>query len=192
MLKRPIWMVRGQDYTWKKETQLGGPSELELTMLEKLTELGSTCTPKLLDYHCERQIEGDYVPKGFILYMLIEKLPGQNLMNSGELPKLGLHSVLRYVYVFCYMFVLCTITIITDDNDTTVSFSCWDATISTLTHAISSGIAKTKERTSYQLCSMIISAISNSNSRCIIDMKSVLPQIPREPQTSCTIRYLVY
>lgn len=73
-----------EDYTWKEKTQLGDLSEKELRNLKRLTRLGSTCTPELLDYFCEQQAEGDYVPKGFTLYMVMEKIPGRSLMNFGH------------------------------------------------------------------------------------------------------------
>lgn len=79
-------MDRNKDYTWVKETELGDYAGIELRNLEMLTLLESTCTPKLLDHFCERQAEDNYVPNGFILYMLLEKIPGRNLMNFLELP----------------------------------------------------------------------------------------------------------
>lgn len=73
------------DYTWKKPVGLGDHAEMELTYLNHLTEHGSTCTPKLIDYQLEPQGETDYVPGGFKLYTLMEKVPGRNLVNFGEL-----------------------------------------------------------------------------------------------------------
>ena len=69
-----------------RQTELGDYAGIELRNLEMLTLLESTCTPKLLDHFCERQAKDNYVPNGFIIYMLMEKIPGRNLMNFGELP----------------------------------------------------------------------------------------------------------
>jgi hypothetical protein len=58
---------------------------MELNYLNHATKKGSTCTPRLIDYQPEAQSETDYVPNGFKLYILMEKVPGRNLVNFGEL-----------------------------------------------------------------------------------------------------------
>lgn len=58
---------------------------MELNYLLHVTKHGSTCTPKLIDYAIESQGETDSVPGGFRLYILMEKIPGRNLVNFGEL-----------------------------------------------------------------------------------------------------------
>lgn len=74
------------DYSCKKSGKLGIWATFELHNLQQLTELGCSCTPKLLDFRIDYQIKGDNVPGGFILYLLIEKVPGRNLLNFGSLP----------------------------------------------------------------------------------------------------------
>ncbi|KAJ9294033.1 hypothetical protein DTO271G3_7161 [Paecilomyces variotii] len=53
----------------------------EIDILEQLTEKGCSCTPKLLDYRITRQTKDQYVPGGYIAFILMEKLPGRNLNN---------------------------------------------------------------------------------------------------------------
>lgn len=105
-------MDRDKDYTWNEKTQLGDLSEVELLNLKKFTLLESTCTPKLLDHFCERQADDNYVPNGFILYMLLEKIPGRNLMNFLELPieerdeiRIAFTLAIRYV-IYCHLMLL--------------------------------------------------------------------------------------
>ncbi|KAK2755100.1 hypothetical protein FQN54_006629 [Arachnomyces sp. PD_36] len=73
------------DYTLKEPYRLGDYAEMELDYLNHATKKGSTCTPKLIDFHPEVQSESDCVPNGFLLYILMEKVPGRNLVNFGEL-----------------------------------------------------------------------------------------------------------
>ncbi|KAK2803492.1 hypothetical protein FQN50_006927 [Emmonsiellopsis sp. PD_5] len=61
-------------------------SGFELYNHEKLTELGCTCTPKLLDSAVFKQNDHCPVPNGFIHYLIMEKVPGRNLVNFGDLP----------------------------------------------------------------------------------------------------------
>lgn len=58
---------------------------MELNYLHHLTKSRCSCTPKLIDYQIEVQDETDPVPGGFRLYILMEKIPGRNLVNFGEL-----------------------------------------------------------------------------------------------------------
>ncbi|OJD14089.1 hypothetical protein AJ78_05535 [Emergomyces pasteurianus Ep9510] len=51
----------------------------EFYHLRELTESGATCTPKLIDYIYELQSEEDIVTGGFLLYILMEKVPGIDL-----------------------------------------------------------------------------------------------------------------
>ncbi|KKZ67667.1 hypothetical protein EMCG_06727 [[Emmonsia] crescens] len=57
----------------------------EYKTITSLTKNGCTCTPKLMNYLIERQSEEDAVPGGFVVYMLMEKLPGRNLRNFDKL-----------------------------------------------------------------------------------------------------------
>ena len=75
-----------EDYSWKEEYKFGDTAEMELLILRELTKRGSTCTPRLIDWKHHRQSEDDYVPNGFRMFILMEKIPGRNLMNWSELP----------------------------------------------------------------------------------------------------------
>jgi hypothetical protein len=74
------------DYSCKKPGKLGIWATFEFYNLQRLTEIGCSCTPKLLDFRIDYQIEGDNVPGGFVLYLLMEKVSGRNLLNFGSLP----------------------------------------------------------------------------------------------------------
>ncbi|KAK2768798.1 hypothetical protein FQN54_000654 [Arachnomyces sp. PD_36] len=87
--------------------KLGDHAEVELNYLRYLTEKNCTCTPKLIDYEIEAQGKNDNVPGGFRLYILMEKVPGRNLMNFGELEMAERDQVriafAKALYEFCDM-----------------------------------------------------------------------------------------
>lgn len=58
----------------------------EIRILKGLTEHGCSCTPKLLDYCIVDQTDDEYVPGGYIVLVLMEKLPGRNLTNFPMFP----------------------------------------------------------------------------------------------------------
>ncbi|EEP82855.1 predicted protein [Uncinocarpus reesii 1704] len=60
--------------------------DVEMANLRKLAELGCTCTPKVLDTSFYVQHEQDPVPGGFAAICVLEKLPGHDLSNFGDLP----------------------------------------------------------------------------------------------------------
>ncbi|KAL2011096.1 hypothetical protein VTN00DRAFT_3814 [Thermoascus crustaceus] len=60
----------------------GEEASRETYNLQKLTEGGCSSTPKLIDYEIFRQGEHDPVPGGYIVFILMEKVPGQNLENT--------------------------------------------------------------------------------------------------------------
>lgn len=66
--------------------KLGDYAQMELQNLYKLTKAGCTCTPKLIEFMIESQDEDDCVPDGFKLYILMEKVPGRNLLNFDKFP----------------------------------------------------------------------------------------------------------
>ncbi|KAK2760274.1 hypothetical protein FQN54_002342 [Arachnomyces sp. PD_36] len=76
---------RYDDYTWKGPLEFGDHAEEELSYLNHATKHGCTATPKLIDHQFEAQGKTDHVPSGFRLYILMEKIPGRNLVNFGEL-----------------------------------------------------------------------------------------------------------
>ncbi|EZF31048.1 hypothetical protein H109_06693 [Trichophyton interdigitale MR816] len=60
---------------------------MEVFNLKELTEVGSTCTPKLLDHgFYEQTRKNDPLPGGFMVFIVMERLPGRNLQNFNELP----------------------------------------------------------------------------------------------------------
>ncbi|EZG07122.1 hypothetical protein H106_03454 [Trichophyton rubrum CBS 735.88] len=60
---------------------------MEVFNLKELTEAGSTCTPKLLDHgFYEQTRKNDPLPGGFMVFIVMERLPGRNLQNFNELP----------------------------------------------------------------------------------------------------------
>ena len=61
-------------------------SQNELTNFKRLTELKSSCTPKLLAYTETTQPDDFLVPGGFLAVIIMEKIPGRNLSNFRELP----------------------------------------------------------------------------------------------------------
>ncbi|EEQ30712.1 hypothetical protein McanMca71_000602 [Microsporum canis] len=59
----------------------------EVLNLKELTERGSTCTPKLLDLGLfEQTRKEDPLPGGFMTFIVMERLPGRNLVNFDLLP----------------------------------------------------------------------------------------------------------
>lgn len=81
----PSWDSDG-DYSELKSTKISTWANHELNVLEDLTERGSSCTPKLLDYALEAQRENEHVPGGYIVFILMERLPGRNLTNFDTFP----------------------------------------------------------------------------------------------------------
>ena len=53
----------------------------ELDNLPTLTQRGSQCTPELIDYVIGKQDAHGYVPGGYVVIILMEKVPGRNLDN---------------------------------------------------------------------------------------------------------------
>ncbi|KAL2376021.1 hypothetical protein RJZ90_007778, partial [Blastomyces dermatitidis] len=53
----------------------------EIDGLRDLMEKGCTSTPRFIDYLLKRQSDEDIFPGGFILYIVMEKVPGFNLRN---------------------------------------------------------------------------------------------------------------
>ena len=78
-------------------------AETELRALKRLTDLGCKATPKLLDYKVELQTKDDMFEGSYALYVLMEKVPGHNLHNFGQLSmaerneaRIGFGVALRY------------------------------------------------------------------------------------------------
>ncbi|KAL1857245.1 hypothetical protein Plec18167_004722 [Paecilomyces lecythidis] len=69
------------DYSKLKETEICWMGDHEIDVLQQLTEAGCSCTPKLIDHVIVAQSQDEYVPGGYIAFILMEKLPGRNLEN---------------------------------------------------------------------------------------------------------------
>lgn len=78
-------MDPSDDHTWREPFEIGDYADMELKHLLRLTEAGCSCTPGVIDHRLEAQIKTDHVPGGFKFYLLMEKVPGRNLVNFGEL-----------------------------------------------------------------------------------------------------------
>ncbi|KAK2810537.1 hypothetical protein FQN50_002794 [Emmonsiellopsis sp. PD_5] len=83
---------------------------LEFYNHDRLTKLGCTCIPKLLDSARLVQKEGDPLPGGFISLLVMERLPGRNLVNFADLPmsernqiRLAFARSIREFYTFRFM-----------------------------------------------------------------------------------------
>ncbi|KAK2754214.1 hypothetical protein FQN54_007093 [Arachnomyces sp. PD_36] len=77
---------------------------------DTLTKLGCTCTPKLLDYVLVRQNERHPLPGGFLFFLIMERVPGRNLVNFADLPmsernqvRLAFAKAIREFYALRFM-----------------------------------------------------------------------------------------
>jgi hypothetical protein len=78
--------IEPDDLAHTKPCKHGVSASYEFYNLRRLSRLGCSSTPKLLDYQLASQSQNDYVPGGFIVYLLMEKVPGRNLVNFPDLP----------------------------------------------------------------------------------------------------------
>ncbi|RJE21038.1 hypothetical protein PHISCL_06633 [Aspergillus sclerotialis] len=58
----------------------------EINNLNTLTGRGTQCTPELIDYVLGKQDPHGYVPGGYVVIILMEKVPGRNLANFHTFP----------------------------------------------------------------------------------------------------------
>ena len=82
-------------------------SHVELNALKKLTENECTATPKLLGYQISKQDANDLIPRGYIIYLLLEKFRGYPLEfeKFGSL-LLGKRNLIRVKFKVAYMFII--------------------------------------------------------------------------------------
>ncbi|OJD24128.1 hypothetical protein ACJ73_04509 [Blastomyces percursus] len=85
-------------------------SGFEWVNLRDLTERGCTCTPRLLDIASLDQAENYPVPGGFMFFIVMERLPGRNLVNFADLPmperdqvRLAFAKAIREFYSFRFV-----------------------------------------------------------------------------------------
>lgn len=62
---------------------------LEIDRVDRLTDLGCTSTPRLIDYEGMAQDDGmgHWMPGGYIVYILMELLPGIPIYDFWVLPR---------------------------------------------------------------------------------------------------------
>lgn len=66
---------------------MGPSAEMEITALGELTKAGGSCTPTLHAWKHEKQGTQMWIPGGFIVYILMEKLPGMRLDDIWSLER---------------------------------------------------------------------------------------------------------
>ncbi|KAK2758709.1 hypothetical protein FQN54_003399 [Arachnomyces sp. PD_36] len=76
-----------EDYPSTKPHRCSARSGFEYVNLRELTEHGCTCSPRLLDFQLFYQTSRKHpVPGGFWVFIVMERLPGRNLVNFADLP----------------------------------------------------------------------------------------------------------
>lgn len=53
----------------------------EIEVMERLEELNCSCTPRLYDYMIDFQPEPAKIQNGYLMILIMEKVPGRNLNN---------------------------------------------------------------------------------------------------------------
>lgn len=76
----------GADYSVYKSPFISVWSNTEFTALKYLTEKGCKCTPLYIGHEIRVQSDHDYLPGGYVVYTLMEKLPGINLVDWPDFP----------------------------------------------------------------------------------------------------------
>src|SRR5947209_19261190 len=61
--------------------ELNDYTENEINVLTKLTECDCSASPRLISWMREQQDETMWVPGGYVVYILMEKLPGDSPFN---------------------------------------------------------------------------------------------------------------
>jgi hypothetical protein len=59
----------------------------EITCLRRLTEAGYKSTPRLLGYKSEDRQGDQWPPKGYVVYILMEMVPGLSLHDFWQLSR---------------------------------------------------------------------------------------------------------
>jgi hypothetical protein len=84
---------------------------MEIEALSILTDAGCSCTPALLAWKKDKQGSDMWIPGGFFLYVLMEKVPGVNVndhyakMDREERDKLRASFKQAWLYVTHFAFV---------------------------------------------------------------------------------------
>lgn len=76
----------GLDYSVYKSPFISVWSHTEVTVLQYLTLKGCKCTPLYIGHEVRVQSDHDYLPGGYVVYTLMEKLPGINLVDWPDFP----------------------------------------------------------------------------------------------------------
>lgn len=96
----------GRDYSKFRSEELSWEAETEFVMLEHLTKKGCKSVPHLIGYSVDKQPKDGYVPGGYIVYVIMEKVPGHDLWDFGKYPlekrdqiRIAFGKAIRYVLV---------------------------------------------------------------------------------------------
>lgn len=99
------------NYSKYKSEELSWEVETELETLQNLTRNGCKSVPRLIGYSIEEQPKEGYVPGGYIVYIVMDKVPGRNLFDFGEYPlekrdkiRIAFGKAIRYVVAMCVTF----------------------------------------------------------------------------------------
>lgn len=74
------------DYSQFKSRTISSWADTEIDALEHLTEKGCKGVPRLIGYSLHRQGHNGYVPGGYTVHIIMEKVPGRNLIGFGDFP----------------------------------------------------------------------------------------------------------
>jgi hypothetical protein len=93
-LNNNLYRIPDTDFPDPDPKRRGTPSDdvnevtaLEVDRLIRLTELGCTSTPRLIDFERMTQDDKMWFPGGYIVYIVMELLPGISLDDFWELPR---------------------------------------------------------------------------------------------------------
>lgn len=85
-----VHMLRGLSgclISKQARSELDGPTEAEIYALEHLSKRGCSSAPTLLAWKHGVQAEHQWVPGGYVVYILMNKLPGVPVDNIAGLPR---------------------------------------------------------------------------------------------------------
>jgi hypothetical protein len=72
---------------WPLSKKTNPVTSAEIANLKKFTDAGCTSTPHLLGSETEKPAENSWLPGGYVVYILMQLVPGVSLENIRELPR---------------------------------------------------------------------------------------------------------
>ena len=72
---------------WVPSKEVNEVTRLEVERLNDLTRLGCSSTPRLLDFERKIQDHNMWLPGGYVVYILMELLPGRPIYDFWALPR---------------------------------------------------------------------------------------------------------